>query len=298
MLVTIGGPTAAGKTGFAIRLAQELQTEILSFDSRQFYRELSIGTAKPTGEELESVPHHFINSHSVHDEFNAGSFEKAALLLLSDLFTKFPVVIAVGGSGLYLKALTQGLDIFPDILPASRELVNSVWEERGLAGLQEMLELYDPAYFDTADLQNPRRLIRALEVSITAGKPYSSFIGGTPPQRQFTTLSYCLSPEREVLYSRINTRVNEMMSNGLLAEAEQWKEYRSLNPLRTVGYTELFRYIDGEATLPESIESIQQNSRRYAKRQLTWFRHQQQVEWITSDDLVKVISQIRHQLTC
>lgn len=296
LLIAIAGPTAAGKTDFAIRLAQELQTEILSFDSRQFFRELTIGTAKPTEEELSRVPHHFINSHSVHDEFNAGSFEKAALLLLDDLFTRFKVIVAVGGSGLYLNALIKGLDLFPDVSSQSRAQVDCIWQERGLEGLQEMLKLHDPVYALTADLQNYRRLVRALEVSLSSGKPYSSFIRDTPATRNFNTLSYCLNPEREVLYARINARVDQMMENGLLAEAEQWKHFRNLNPLRTVGYTELFRYMDGECSLAESIDAIKQNSRRYAKRQLTWFRHQESVEWVGIYDLPRIASLVKSLL--
>lgn len=296
LLVVIAGPTAAGKTAFAISLAKSLKTEILSADSRQFYREISIGTAKPSQAELESVPHHFINSHSLFEQFNAGDFEKAALSTLDELFLTYPVVIVAGGSGLYLKALLNGLDVFPDIPAEIKTTLEEILKLQGLPALQLMLSELDPEYHASTDLQNHRRIMRALEVSIASGKPYSSFVTGIRPERKFDVLSYCLTPERTVLYHQINSRVDQMIEDGLVKEAETWKDHRDLNALRTVGYTELFEHFDGLCSLDDTIEKIRQNTRRYAKRQLTWFRHQDSYQWIKSGDQELVLSQIRGKL--
>ncbi len=292
LLVIIAGPTAAGKTAFAIRLAQALQTEIISFDSRQFYRELSIGTAKPTSSELGYARHHFINSHSVSEDFNVALFEKAALIKIKELSALYPVVIAVGGSGLYLKALLEGLDKFPDIDQDIKLKLENLFIEEGLPPLHDLLMKYDPTYYGNVDLNNPRRIIRALEVCLSAGLPYSSFIGQPLADRDFTTLKFCLYPERTELYTRINARVDQMIEVGLIDEAKGLTSLGHLKVLRTVGYTELFAYLDQKVNLSDTIELIKQNTRRYAKRQVTWFKNQGDFKWINSADFESVLSQI------
>lgn len=297
LLVIIAGPTAAGKTAFAIRLAQALQTEIISFDSRQFYRELNIGTAKPSSSELEAARHHFINSHSVKEDFNVALFENAALIKIKELSALYPVVIAVGGSGLYLKALIEGLDQFPDIDQEIKLKLENLFKKEGLPPLKDLLLKYDPAYYNTVDLNNPRRVIRALEVCLSAGLPYSSFIGQPVSNRNFTTLKFFLSPERPELYTRINARVDQMIEAGFIDEARSLTDLGNLKVLRTVGYTELFAYLDGRASLTDTIELIKQNTRRYAKRQITWFKNQGDFERINQGDFESVLSQIREMLS-
>lgn len=296
LLVVIAGPTAAGKTGFALRLAGHLHTEILSFDSRQFYREISIGTAKPTDAELAAVPHHFINSHSIFDNFNAGDFEKAALITLDELFRKHKVVIAAGGSGLYIKALLEGFDVIPQTDSQVCAEIQQIWEEFGLIAIQKLLLKHDPDYYHVVDLNNQRRITRALEVSISTGMPYSGFRNKILPERSFDVLCYCLSPDRDSLYANINARVGTMIESGLITEVQAIQTHRNLNPLRTVGYTEVFAYLDGLTDLPATIESIRQNTRRYAKRQLTWFRHQQQFTWIQPAQFDEVLAAIELRL--
>lgn len=297
LLVIIAGPTAAGKTAFAIRLARALQTEIISFDSRQFYRELSIGTAKPSSSELRAARHHFINSHSVKEDFNVALFENAALIKIKELSTLYPVVIAVGGSGLYLKALIEGLDVFPEIDQEIKLKLENLFQNEGLPPLKDLLLKYDPAYYSTVDLNNPRRVIRALEVCLSAGLPYSSFIGQPLANRNFTTLKFCLSPERPELYTRINVRVDQMIEAGFIDEARSLTTLVDLKVLRTVGYTELFAYLDGQVNLKDTIELIKQNTRRYAKRQVTWFKNQGDFEWINQNDFESVLSQIEEILS-
>lgn len=292
LLVIIAGPTAAGKTAFAIRLAQALQTEIISFDSRQFYRELSIGTAKPSSSELEYARHHFVNSHSVSEDFNVALFENAALIKIKELSALYPVVIAVGGSGLYLKALLEGLDKFPDIDQNIKLKLENLFTENGLPPLHDLLLKYDPTYYSTVDLNNPRRIIRALEVCLSAGLPYSSFIGQPLADRDFATLKFCLSPDRPELYTRINARVDQMIEAGFIDEAKGLTNLGHLKVLRTVGYTELFAYLDGKVNLSDTIELIKQNTRRYAKRQVTWFKNQGDFKWINNADFTAVLSQI------
>lgn len=296
LLVVIAGPTAAGKTDFAIRLATTLQTEIISFDSRQFYREISIGTAKPSTAELNLIKHHFIDSHSIAEDFNAASYEKAALTKIDELAAHHRVIIAVGGSGLYLKALLQGLDFFPETDPLVKSKLEDLYNNEGLGPLHELLHKHDPAYFGKVDLNNPRRIIRALEVCLSAGLPYSGFTSQPPPIRNFNTLNLCLSPDRNELYARINLRVDKMIGAGFIEEALGLKEFKHLNPLRTVGYSELFCYFDGQMSLPAAIELIKQNTRRYGKRQLTWFRNQANLQWITSSSFDLVMSQIHEIL--
>lgn len=297
LLVIIAGPTAAGKTAFAIRLANALQTEIISFDSRQFYRELSIGTAKPSSSELEAATHHFINSHSVNEDFNVAMFEKAALIKIKELSSVYPVIIAVGGSGLYLKALLEGLDAFPPIDQDIKINLVNLFLAEGLTPLQDLLLKHDPTYHGKVDLSNPRRIIRALEVCLSSGLPYSTFIGQPLTDRDFTTLKFCLNPERPELYTRINTRVDQMIEAGFIDEAQRLKDFSHLKVLRTVGYTELFAYFDGLTNLAATIDLIKQNTRRYAKRQVTWFKNQENFAWVNIGDFESVLSQIREILS-
>ncbi|MDT3402608.1 tRNA (adenosine(37)-N6)-dimethylallyltransferase MiaA [Mucilaginibacter terrae] len=291
-LVSIAGPTAIGKTAVAIQLAQHYQTEIISADSRQFYREMSIGTAKPSPDELAAAPHHFIGSHSILDDINVGDFEREGLLILEDLFIKHDVVIMAGGSGLYVKAITAGFDDLPEADPAIRENLNNIFAEHGITALQEKLLEADPVYYAKVDLHNPQRLIRALEVFESTGQPYSSYRKGTSHQRPFNIIKLGLHIPREELYHRINKRVDIMVESGLPDEVKQLLPYRHLNALNTVGYSEIFDYLDGKTDLPTAIAMIKQNTRRFAKRQLTWFRRDKDTCWFAPTDLAAMIKYI------
>lgn len=273
-LLIIGGATASGKTDFAIALARHFHTEILSSDSRQFYREMSIGTAKPTPAELQSVPHHFINSLSIGDDYSAGDFERDALTLLDKLYRDRDVVIVAGGSGLFIRALCEGLDNFPEIPPTIRDRVNHWYEKEGLLGLQKRLQESDPQYYTQVDADNPRRLMRALVVQESTGQPYSLYLKNKSPERPFIPIYLALHRPRTELYHRINTRVDKMVTEGLIEEARSLYPHRELNALQTVGYQELFEYFDGKLLSDEAIGAIKQHSRNYAKRQMTWFRNQ------------------------
>ena len=283
-LLAVVGPTAIGKTSWSIQLAKYYNTEILSTDSRQFYREMNIGTAVPSTEELESVPHHFIQHLSIFQPWSVGDFEREAIRLLDKLFIGKDLVIATGGSGLYLKALTEGLDHFPPIQPGIRDQLNELFEEGGIEALQKALKKVDPDYHVMVDLQNPHRLIRALEVFQSSGKPFSSYLDRPKKQRPFRVIYLGLKAERPELYQRIEDRVDQMMETGLLSEAESLYEHRELSALQTVGYQELFDYIDGLWDLPKAIEEIKKNTRRYAKRQMTWFRKNADIKWIDFND--------------
>lgn len=271
-LIVIGGATATGKTAVGIQVAKHFNTEILSADSRQFYREMSIGTAKPTAEELAQVPHHFINSLSIHKEYSVGDFEADALDLLKKCFENHDVLVLVGGSGLFIRALCEGLDEFPAVAPTIIQALEKELAAHGTTALQAELKRLDPDYFKEVDINNPHRLIRALSVCRASGKPFSSFRTQRKKQRFFTPIYIRLEVERAMLYERINRRVDEMIKQGLLEEAQQLYPHKHLNALQTVGYQELFSYFDGKCTLEEAVEKIKQNSRRYAKRQSTWFR--------------------------
>ncbi len=271
-LIIVGGPTASGKTGFAIRLAQHFQTEIISLDSRQFYAEMDIGTAKPTEEELASAPHHFVGHISIQQAYSVGDFVREALARLERLFKLYDIVIATGGSGLYIKSLCEGLDEFPDVPAGIKEKVSTLYETEGIAALQTELQRLDPVYFEEVDRQNPHRLIRAISVCRASGQPFSSFQTKGKAQRNFTPIFLQMHWPRRVQYDRINQRVDLMIEAGQVAEARRLYPYRALTALQTVGYKELFSFIDGETTLPQSIDKIKRNSRRYAKRQLTWMR--------------------------
>tara|TARA_B100001059_G_scaffold107391_1_gene107066 strand:- start:23521 stop:24435 length:915 start_codon:yes stop_codon:yes gene_type:complete len=270
-LLYIAGPTAVGKTALSIALAKALNTEIISCDARQCYREMSIGTVVPSEEERANIPHHFIQNKSIHQPFDAGAFEKEGLELLERLFHKHHHVVMVGGSGLYAKALIEGLDKFPEIDPNAAVKVKLIHQKEGLEGLQKQLKEKDRQYYKTVDLNNPRRLIRALEVCETSKKPYSSFLGQSPKKRHFTSQTLLLKLPREQLYDRINRRVEQMVKAGLEKEAQSLYSHKNLPALQTLGYRELFDHFDGKYSHKEAIDEIQKNTRRYAKRQMTWF---------------------------
>jgi len=277
-LICVVGPTAIGKTSLAIQLAQHFNTEIVSADSRQFFKEMSIGTAKPTKDELAQAKHHFIGHKSIHEAYTAGTFEKEAINLLDELFKSHNVVICVGGSGLYIKALTDGIDDIPSSLSIRNEL-NQQLEKDGIEKLQNQLKELDPVQYKNMDIHNPQRIVRALEVCIHTGKPYSSFLQNEKAARSFKTLTVGLTADREIIYDRINKRVDIMMQDGLLNEAKSLYPHRHLNALNTVGYKELFSYFDGNTSLEKAIELIKQHTRQFAKRQLTWFKKNQDVKW-------------------
>lgn len=283
-LIVIAGPTAVGKTAAAIKLAQQLKTEIISADSRQFYREMSIGTAKPNAEELAQAKHHFIDSHSITENFTVGDFEKQALELLDELFKTHDQVIMVGGSGLFIQAVIQGFDDLPTADPEIREKLNLELAEKGIENLQDKLQEADPDYYNQVDLNNPQRLIRALEVFEATGKPFSSFRKAAINKRPFESIKIALNLPREELYDRINKRVDIMVEQGLIEEVRSLMPYKHLNALNTVGYSELFDYFDGKTDLHTAINLIKRNTRRFAKRQLTWFRKDQEMKWMVADD--------------
>ncbi len=282
-LIVIAGPTASGKTALAIELAKALQTVIISADARQFYREMQIGTAKPSAAELNAIPHYFINNLSIHDDYDAGKYEAEVIQLLDKLFLQFDSVILCGGSGLFIKAVTDGFDEIPDTTTEVREQVQQLYEQNGLSWLQETIQQKDPVFYQNADVQNPKRLLRALEVITQTGNPFSSYHKQHLHQRNFAILKICLSIEREQLYQRINERVLKMFDEGLEDEVKGLIPYRHLNALQTVGYTELFEYFDGKINKKRALELIQQHTRNYAKRQLTWFRKDSGFIWCKPD---------------
>lgn len=278
-LLNVVGPTAIGKTSLAINLAKKFNTEIISADSRQFYKEMRIGTAVPSTEELEAAKHHFIQHISIEDAYNVGDFEAEAIQKLEEIFQDHDIVIMVGGSGLYTKSVLQGLDYFPEVPAEIRENLNLKYEENGLVPLQKELQKYDPEYYYVADVENPQRVIRALEVCITSGKPYSSYLNQPKKQRDFIPISIGLTADREIIYERINRRVDLMMNEGLLEEVEKLFAHKHLNALNTVGYKELFSYLEGKIPLETAVSEIKKNTRRFAKRQLTWFRKDPDIQW-------------------
>ncbi|MFD1096528.1 tRNA (adenosine(37)-N6)-dimethylallyltransferase MiaA [Salegentibacter chungangensis] len=278
-LINLVGPTAIGKTAMGIKLANHYNTEIISADSRQFFKEMKIGTAVPSDEELAAAPHHFIQHISVEDDYSVGDFEKEALAKIEELFQTKDVVIMLGGSGLYVKSVIEGLDYFPEVDPQIRKDLNEILEKEGLEKLQEELKGSDPEYYAKADIENPHRIIRALEICRGTGKPYSSFLNRDKESRTFESISIGLTADREIIYDRINRRVDLMMEEGLEKEAERLFEKRHLNALNTVGYKELFSYINGQIGLEEAVSEIKKNTRRFAKRQLTWFRKDKSIKW-------------------
>lgn len=283
-IISIVGPTGIGKTALSLKLAEHFQTEIISADSRQFFREIPIGTAAPTFEELNRIKHHFIHHKSILEPYNVGDYEKEVLDCISKLHSRHDVIIVVGGSGLYINAIVKGLDKFPTVDPEIRKTLNSIFKSEGIGGLQKELQLLDPISYDHIDLNNPHRVIRALEICRGTGQPFSRFLNQKKQNRSFDTISIGLTAPRELVYDRINRRVDQMMTNGLLEEVVSVYRYKNLNALNTVGYKELFNYLDGQCSLEEAISEIKKNSRRFAKRQYTWFNKQSDIKWFNHED--------------
>ena len=301
-LITIVGPTAIGKTSLSIALAQHFNCEIISCDSRQFFKEMSIGTAVPNELELSSAKHHFVHNKSIFESYNVGDFEKEAISKLDELYKTNDFVILVGGSGLYVDAILKGFDDIPEIDKSIRDAVMSEFEINGIGYLQEYLKKLDPNYYaeltqkNLQTLLNPQRMMRFVEVCIGTGKPYSSFINQKKNQRSFTPILIGIEAKREIIYNRINQRVDIMMNEGLLAEAKKVYPQKELNALQTVGYKELFSYFDKEIALEFAIEEIKKNTRRFAKRQLTWFKRNPETKWFEYDvnkgEIVEFINNI------
>ncbi|HMM11312.1 MAG TPA: tRNA (adenosine(37)-N6)-dimethylallyltransferase MiaA [Bacteroidales bacterium] len=295
LLIVLGGPTASGKTELAIRLAQHYRTEIVSADSRQFYREMKIGTAAPAAQQLRQVPHHFVGHLSIHEPYDVATYERDALSKLQELFDHNRVVVLTGGSGLFLDAVSMGLDNIPEVENHVRQRVGQMLMEQGIKALQAELERVDPAYFSEVDKQNPRRLQRALEVYYQTGRPFSYFRQRQTLPRPFAYIRFTLRPERIDLINRINLRVERMMEEGLLDEVRKLYSYRHLNALNTVGYKELFEYLDGKVTLEAAVNNIKVHTRQYAKRQLTWFRRNKDNHWLDQADLSTITGIIREK---
>ncbi len=295
-LIVIAGPTASGKTAFAIKLAQALNTVILSADSRQFYKEMSIGTAAPTKEELSQAKHYFVHHISIEDKYDVADYEHDVLQLLDKLFKTHDAVIMTGGSGLFIDAVCNGIDAMPDVEPEIREKVEKLYQDEGLHGMQEVLKRLDPDYYAIVDRQNPRRLQRALEVCYQTGKPFSSFRSGNTVQRDFDIKKYAILWDRQELIERIDKRVDMMMEQGLLEEAKALYPKRHLNALNTVGYKELFAYFDGGCSLKEAVEQIRIHTRQYAKRQMTWLRKDIGYRWIMPEDFDNTLSTLQQGL--
>ncbi len=296
-LISIVGPTAIGKTSLSILLAKYFKTEVISCDSRQFYKELTIGTAVPEQEELQEVPHHFIQNRSIVDEYNVGAFEKDALSIIEKIFKKHDEVIMVGGSGLYVDAVLKGFDEFPKVDQSIRKNLTEIFEKNGIIPLQKQLKELDIESYDSIDIENPQRLIRALEICIGTNLPYSSFKGKTKEKRKFSSIKIGLNGERQKIYDRINLRVDLMIKKGLIEEATTLYPNKNLNALQTVGYKELFLLIDDVYTKEFAIEEIKKNTRRFAKRQLTWFRKDKEIIWFDfEEDSKKIIKTIEENL--
>ncbi len=293
-LIVIVGPTAIGKTSLSIELAKELKCEIISADSRQFYKEISIGTAKPTDDELTQVKHHFINNLSIHDEYSAGKFELDALNCLEFLFKKSDYAILIGGSGMYIDAVCKGIDLIPSDNKI-RELLNIEFSEGGIIPLQNELKEKDPVHFNEMDIKNPQRLIRALEVCRTTGKTYSSFRKNKAKKRDFNIIKIGLFADKEIIHNRINQRVDLMMQDGWLNEINENIKHSNLNALNTVGYKELFRFKNNEISLVNAIEEIKKNTRKFAKRQMTWFKKDEKIKWFNISETEKVLKSIKSQ---
>ena len=292
-LVVIAGPTASGKTATAIQVAKALGTEIISADSRQFYKELPIGTAAPTKEEQAEVQHHMIYNLNVEDRYDVADYENDVLALLKKLFINHDSVVLTGGSGLFIDAVCKGLDSIPDISEETRNKVNKLYEEGGLFALQNEVQRLDPEYYNMVDKYNPRRLQRAVEVCYQTGLPYSSFRNNTAKSRDFKIIKVALLWDRNELISRINLRVEKMVSEGLIDEAKAMYPKRHLNSLNTVGYKEIFEHFDGKASLNEAIEHIKINTRQYAKRQMTWLRKNNDYQWFTVEEIPEMINYIK-----
>ncbi len=288
-LIVVIGPTAIGKTALGIKLANHFKSDIISCDSRQFYKEMAIGTAVPSEEELKAAKHHFIQNISIENPYSVGDFERDGIAKLNELFEENPIQVMVGGSGLFVNAILNGLDEFPDVDPAIREGLNKDLANKGLPYLQEMLKELDPVHYEKVAIDNPQRVTRALEICIGTGQPYSSFLNKKENTRNFTPIVIGLEADREEMYERINKRVDIMMDKGLLKEAATMYPHKEINALQTVGYRELFAYFDKEYDLDFAIEEIKKNTRRFAKRQITWFKRTEGVEWFNYQTPVEKI---------
>lgn len=288
-LIVMVGPTAVGKTDLSVKLAKHLNTVIISADSRQIFKELNIGTAKPTSEEMQGVPHYFVDSHSITQEYSAGEFEKDVLLLLNSLFREHQLVILTGGSGLYVRAVLEGMDEMPEVPVFIRDSLIKQHQEEGLLPLLQQLQERDPDYYLQVDKSNPQRVIRALEVSIATNQPYSAYRTTNQTTRPFNIIKIGLNRDRTELYSRIDTRMDLMLKAGLLNEVKDLYSYKTHNALQTVGYQELFNYLDGEYDYEEAVRLLKRNSRRYAKRQLTWFNKNNDYTWFHPDQWEEIL---------
>lgn len=295
VLAILAGPTAVGKTSCGIEVATHFGTEIISADSRQIYRETTIGTAVPLPGELKRVKHHFIQTVSVQDPYNASMFEHQVLIRLEELFKVYDLVLMVGGSGLYIDAVCKGIDDLPAVDPELRKELQETWRREGLESLTKQLRLLDPASHAKIDLHNHMRVLKALEISIQTGKPYSSFLSDTKKERPFHMIRIALDLDRELLYGRINRRVDQMMEAGLMKEVEQVQHLREYRAMKTVGYRELFQVLDGKLTLEEGVDLIKRNTRKFARKQLTWFRKEQNYHWFSPEDCRKIIEWVEKQ---
>lgn len=297
LLISIVGPTAVGKTSLSVSLAKKLGVEIISADSRQFYKEMDIGTAKPTNEELLEVKHHFINSHSISESYNAGEFGRDVKERLNQLYMGSNCAIAVGGSSLYLKSLWEGFDEMPNTDSLVRETLNKELKELGLERLLLELKEKDPTYYDEVDTQNGQRIVRALEVIRSSGKPFSSFRKAETSELPYRNLKIGLNIERSILFDRINLRMDQMIEKGLFEEAVSLIKFRNHNALQTVGYSEIFSFIDGEYNRDEAVRLLKRNSRRYAKRQLTWFNRYEDIHWFEPQQMDDILSLVGQHLS-
>ncbi len=287
-LIAIVGPTAVGKTELAVQLAKRMQTEVISGDSRQVFRELSIGTAKPNSKQLASVRHHLVDSHTILDAFDAAEFEREGLKALKKIFRDHQVAVLVGGSGLYIKVLCEGIDEIPPVPETLGEQLALQYQTEGLYNLKEELRQNDPLYYEVVDRNNPHRVLRALEVLRATGKPFSTFLSGKSTKRDFETVKIGLEMTREELYERIDNRVENMVARGLFDEVQSLLEYRHLNALQTVGYQEVFDFFDGRYVQEEAIRLVKRNTRRYAKRQITWFKRDSEVKWFHAGNSAEI----------
>jgi len=288
-VIVIAGPTAVGKTAAAIEVARHFGTEIISADSRQCYKELNIGVARPSEEELQAVPHYFVASHSVHNKINAAFFEQYALKKAAELFQKHDTIVIVGGTGLYIKAFCEGMDAMPHVPEEIQQQVRTNYKEKGLEWLQEQVQQNDPKFYSVGEIKNPQRLMRALEMYLTTGRSFLQFRQGKRAERHFEIIKIGLELPREELYGRINQRVDVMMESGLLEEVKSLMPFKHLNALQTVGYKELFAYLEGSIRLDEAIDEIKKNTRHYAKRQLTWFKKDTSYQWFSPNNVKKRI---------
>jgi tRNA dimethylallyltransferase len=295
-LIVISGPTAIGKTALGVILAKELETSVISADSRQFFREMNVGTAKPGKEEMQGITHYFIDSHSVSKPYNVGKYESEAIALLEQIFHNKNTAVMVGGSGLYIDAVCKGFDELPEADDSIREQLETKLAEEGIQALQELLKELDPVYHSRVDLNNPQRLSRALEVCLTTGKPYSSLREGKTKTRNFNIIKIGLNTDRNQLYDRINKRVDAMIREGLVEEVRSLIPYRQANALQTVGYKELFDHLEGKTDLGTAVELIKQNTRKFAKRQLTWFKRDTDIKWFEPDQKEEIIEYVKQRM--